>query len=57
MWLVLDVSLVRDTDGHPKHFTSQIHDITARSQTEDSLRRDSFHDPLTGCRSSACSTR
>jgi diguanylate cyclase (GGDEF)-like protein/PAS domain S-box-containing protein len=48
VWVLLNVSLVRDTDGRPKHFISQIQDITARRRAEDSLRHDSFHDPLTG---------
>ncbi len=32
-------SLVRDADGHPLYFISQVQDITARKQAEDELRQ------------------
>lgn len=36
-WIQLDVSLVRDTDGRPKYFVSQIQDIQERKRTEQAL--------------------
>lgn len=38
IWIVLNVSLVRNADGTPKHFISQIQDITERKQAEDTVR-------------------
>ena len=37
VWVALNVSLVRNIDGTPKHFISQIQDITERKQIEDRL--------------------
>lgn len=37
VWVVLNVSLVRNSDGTPKYFISQIQDITERKQIEDRL--------------------
>ena len=38
MWVLLAVSLVRDVAGRPRHFVSQIQDITARKMAERALR-------------------
>ncbi len=38
VWVNLSVSLVRDEDGTPRYFISQIEDITQRKQTESALQ-------------------
>ena len=48
VWTLLSVSLVRNTDGTPLHFLSQIQDIDARKQAEAQLRHQALHDTLTG---------
>lgn len=40
IWILLSVSLVRDTEGKPLYFVSQIQDISERKQAEESLRRN-----------------
>lgn len=55
VWGQLCVSLVRDTEGVPLHFVSQIKDITERKESEAQVRQQterlgtlSLRDPLTG---------
>ncbi len=43
-WGLVGVSLVRDAEGNPLHFISQVQDITERKQAEEALRR--AHDEL-----------
>ena len=38
VWVQLNFSLVRNPDGTPRHFVSQVQDITGRRQDEQSLR-------------------
>jgi diguanylate cyclase (GGDEF)-like protein/PAS domain S-box-containing protein len=48
VWVLLSVSLVRDADGAPQYFISQIQDVTDRKHAEQDLVRASRQDPLTG---------
>ena len=48
VWVVVNSTLVRDADGEPLHFLSQMQDITERRRHEAELRHMADHDPLTG---------
>jgi PAS domain S-box-containing protein/diguanylate cyclase (GGDEF)-like protein len=48
VWVQLSVSLVRDGDGAPQYFVSQIQDIAARKREHGELERLARHDALTG---------
>jgi diguanylate cyclase (GGDEF)-like protein len=48
VWASLSVSLVRDAEGEPLYFVSQIQDVTERKALEEQLHHQAFHDPLTG---------
>jgi PAS domain S-box-containing protein len=39
IWIQLNVSLVWGAEGKPRHFVSQVQDITERKQTEEALRQ------------------
>ncbi len=47
VWVLLAVSLVRDDDGAPSHFISQIKDITETRRMEERLRQLADHDAVT----------
>ena len=47
VWALLAVSLVRDENGAPSHFISQIKDITDTRNLEQRLRQLADHDPVT----------
>jgi len=48
VWVELKVSLVRDPNGQPLHFVSQVVDIGDRKREEDRLKLQSMSDELTG---------
>ncbi len=48
LWVMLSVSLIRDTDGTPLHFVSQVEEIGDRKRQEAELERMANFDPLTG---------
>lgn len=48
IWVLLSVSLVRDSNGDPIHFVSQIEDITERREARELHFRLAYYDGLTG---------
>jgi diguanylate cyclase (GGDEF)-like protein/PAS domain S-box-containing protein len=48
VWVNRSVSLVRDDDGSPLHFISQVADVTAERMANDRLTYMATHDTLTG---------
>jgi diguanylate cyclase (GGDEF)-like protein/PAS domain S-box-containing protein len=48
VWATLSVALVRDEEGSPLYFVSQMMEITDRKRREAELQRLADHDPLTG---------
>jgi diguanylate cyclase (GGDEF)-like protein/PAS domain S-box-containing protein len=48
VWALLSVSLMRNAEGDPLYFISQIQDISERKRTEDHLKWAAERDPLTG---------
>jgi diguanylate cyclase (GGDEF)-like protein/PAS domain S-box-containing protein len=47
-WVTVHTTLIRDEDGEPAYFLSQIQDITTRRKYESRLQYMADHDPLTG---------
>ena len=47
IWIVLSVSLVRDANGNPLHFVSQIENITDRKELAKKVAYQASHDDLT----------
>jgi diguanylate cyclase (GGDEF)-like protein len=50
VWALVSMSLVRHTDGKPRHVIAQIEDISDRMQMNEHLRRLADHDCLTELR-------
>lgn len=48
VWILLNVSAVRDSTGHASHLVFQFQDITERKTEEERLVHNVFHDALTG---------
>jgi diguanylate cyclase (GGDEF)-like protein/PAS domain S-box-containing protein len=47
VWVLLNVSLIRDDEGEPSHLIAQVQDITARKTLEEHLEHLVDHDSLT----------
>jgi len=48
VWLLLNISAVRESEGKASHLVFQFQDITARKTEEERLIHNVFHDALTG---------
>jgi diguanylate cyclase (GGDEF)-like protein/PAS domain S-box-containing protein len=48
IWAAVSVTLIRDGDGLPLHFISQVQDVSERRGYERQLAHVADHDPLTG---------
>jgi len=48
IWVTENARLVRDNDGNIICYEGSLEDITLRKKAEDQLKRQAFHDPLTG---------
>lgn len=48
VWVQLNVSLVRDAEGRPLQFVTQIQDISARRAAQQAAEHLALHDALTG---------
>ncbi len=47
-WVDINTVPIRNEHGEVTHFVSVMREVTERKQTEEQLRRNAFHDPLTG---------
>lgn len=48
IWISENVRRIEDKDGNLQCFEGSVEDITMRKKAEDQLKRQAFHDPLTG---------
>ncbi|MFN7151066.1 MAG: PAS domain S-box protein [Microthrixaceae bacterium] len=48
IWTRATTTLLRDDDGQPQHFLTQVEDIEERRHLLEQLRRSALRDPLTG---------
>ncbi|MBC15983.1 Diguanylate cyclase/phosphodiesterase with PAS/PAC sensor(S) [Pseudodesulfovibrio profundus] len=48
IWISENTRLIRDTDGSVLYYEGSVEDITLRKKAEDQLKRQAFHDSLTG---------
>jgi len=48
VWVITNLSLIRDQQNRPLYFISQIQNISAQKNAEEQLRHMAYHDPLTG---------
>ncbi len=48
VWMLLNISAVRDSNGHSSYLVFQFQDITERKTEEERLVHNVFHDALTG---------
>ena len=48
VWAAMNLTLIRDDEGRPRHFIAQVQDITERRIHEHQLQHMADHDPLTG---------
>jgi len=48
VWVLVGVSLIRDSESNSSHLILQIQDITDRRNAEEQLVHEAFHDALTG---------
>ena len=47
VWSLSNISLIRDSEGEPRHFICLHQDITGRKKLEERLEYQAFHDSLT----------
>jgi diguanylate cyclase (GGDEF)-like protein/PAS domain S-box-containing protein len=47
VWSLSNISLIRDSEGEPRHFVCLHQDITERKKLEERLEHQAFHDSLT----------
>jgi diguanylate cyclase (GGDEF)-like protein/PAS domain S-box-containing protein len=48
IWVLQSASLIRESDGKPRHVVLQIQDISDRKKAEELIHHAAFHDALTG---------
>ena len=47
VWVLVDMTLVRDVDEAPAYYFVQVRDITDRKRAEEALEHQALHDDLT----------